>query len=908
MRASRQGTAYRWGIGLLVLAMGFVIAAIPPSPSAAQAEPLSVKFGTVALKSAADLVVDHDAGLVYVSQFETLDIKVIDLATADIVNTFALLGNPVGIELSADGSDLYVALYKEGKVAVVDTTSGVTHTTFDVRSKARSAETWEVLRVGDRLFVASLWRGKDPHLVAINLSTGVSWRVEGTEKVYNEPRLVWDGDSILYAADRAGRLVSLLVNRPGIPVAATSVGDHGKRVAASSAAVLTDNGDVLDPLDHSVVLESRDVGYPARNESGSTFYVASELPDGVTAATWRNRITRYQGPLFDSAPAFVTKCKVPEVVAFETLPGDAGFLILGEDRLCVARPLPGPVGTCGGLAPTLVGSDRDDYIVATSEADVIMGLAGDDKIEGLKGHDVLCGGSGDDTLIGSLGDDQLYGGGGSDVLDGGFGDDVLRGRTGIDTALFAPRNLFLPFSHVEVDLAEGVATGLGEDSLKDIENLVGSEGNDLLYGDAGPNVIDGYSGSNVIRGRGGSDHLIGFIFDDDLAGGGGNDVLEGGRGNDLLSGGYGEDSLLGGHGLDVADFSYSPGKVKVQLRFMRVEGPVDDELDGIEGAIGTKFADFLEGDEGDNSFEGGKGYDRIYGLNGNDVLDGGPGDDWLDGGSHDDRLWGGAGEDTMRGDSGSDLLVGGTEDDDIKGGAGDDDLDGGAGNDQLVGDDGDDLLLGGPGNDLLRGNGNIDLLLGQAGDDTLMGGGMVDAASYELAKGPIVASLDDGRGNGEGRDEYVDIEALVGSHTADTLTGDKKGNILIGLSGADELWGGAGTDDLYGEEDDDVLYGEANNDFLHGGDGVDELNGGSHVDQCVEGEILDSCEYIAGVKGVLFFLDQQRANGYRAVFRERLAEWERSAPERTRPVVGLRNMAAPMLGESLLPASPKGMR
>ena len=42
-----------------------------------------------------------------------------------------------------------------------------------------------------------------------------------------------------------------------------------------------------------------------------------------------------------------------------------------------------------------------------------------------------------------------------------------------------------------------------------IENLTGSDFDDVLLGDAGANTIDGGAGSDVLSGEGGSDVLIG---------------------------------------------------------------------------------------------------------------------------------------------------------------------------------------------------------------------------------------------------------------------------------------------------------------------------------------------------------------------------------------------------------------
>lgn len=91
-----------------------------------------------------------------------------------------------------------------------------------------------------------------------------------------------------------------------------------------------------------------------------------------------------------------------------------------------------PVLLCGGLAPTLVGTEGNDLISGTSGRDVIVGLAGDDRIDGLKGDDVICGGAGRDTLVGWAGNDAIEGGGGDDTLSGGRGLDSLDGGAGTD--------------------------------------------------------------------------------------------------------------------------------------------------------------------------------------------------------------------------------------------------------------------------------------------------------------------------------------------------------------------------------------------------------------------------------------------------------------------------------------------
>ncbi len=64
---------------------------------------------------------------------------------------------------------------------------------------------------------------------------------------------------------------------------------------------------------------------------------------------------------------------------------------------------------------------------------------------------------------------------------------------------------------------------------------------------------------------------------------------------------------------------------------------------GIEGLLGSAFADTLGGDGGANQLDGGDGNDGIDGRGGADILRGGAGDDTLVGGAGADTLDGGDG-------------------------------------------------------------------------------------------------------------------------------------------------------------------------------------------------------------------------------------------------------------------------
>src|SRR5690606_2214160 len=109
---------------------------------------------------------------------------------------------------------------------------------------------------------------------------------------------------------------------------------------------------------------------------------------------------------------------------------------------------------------------------------------------------------------------------GDDLLNGGLGDDTIDGGAGNDTANFAGDIA------VTVDLRIGVAqqTGVGNDTLWNIENLRGSSLGDTLIGNWDANILDGGAGDDLLQGMEGNDVLIGGLGDDRLEGGDGSDT------------------------------------------------------------------------------------------------------------------------------------------------------------------------------------------------------------------------------------------------------------------------------------------------------------------------------------------------------------------------------------------------
>ncbi len=205
-----------------------------------------------------------------------------------------------------------------------------------------------------------------------------------------------------------------------------------------------------------------------------------------------------------------------------------------------------------------------DLIDGLGGNDIIFGLDGDDILLGNAGRDTLYGAGGHDKLDGGKDNDKLYGGAGNDILIGGTGDDYIDGGLDFDTVDYSGAT-----AGIRVNLSntsQQNTGGAGRDTIFNVENITGSNFNDVLTGNAFDNFMLAGTGADTLRGGDGNDTLV-SMFDslgdtldggngnDSLMSGTGNDTLVGGAGNDTLNGNYGQDLLTGGTGADKFQFN-----------------------------------------------------------------------------------------------------------------------------------------------------------------------------------------------------------------------------------------------------------------------------------------------------------------------------------------------------------------
>jgi len=747
---------------------------------------------------------------------------------------------------------------------------------------------------------------------------------DGTDALFSVEALQFS-DQTVTAGGGAGNI------DPSGTYLATAPEDHPHRPADS--ALLADLG--LAPGD--VITITRTGAYKAgvnfNDVNGSMLAVFSDGTSFVAPAVYSH----------------VTSLPQATTQAATDIPQD--FFVMGSGTTMVQIP----VG-----ATTILFSPNDsffsdntdpdgNYGVSIRRVDAATSFSGNDLLFGTVGDDTLLGGAGRDTLVGGAGNDYLDGGviadrieytdlnvltyatspsavrinlsgitgngsgGGGTVSDGfgttdkvanvnfivgsnfddeilgssaaifeeftgGAGNDTIDGGT-IDTVLQANSNRVNyagATGAVSVNFTTGVASGgdQGTDTLQNINHVRGSTFDDTLTGSdsafseqfegiAGNDTIDGKGGIDVVRydsaasavtvdlassiaqdGLGGTDTLLNI---EGIRGSRFGDVLTGGNpangtgtidGFEFFTGNAGNDTIDGGGGYDRADYTTSTSGVTVTLGGTGTGSAQDglggtDTLISIEAVRGSDFGDVLTGSDSGT-------FESFEGREGNDTIDGQGGTDRADYNFNPSGVNVNLATGTARDGWGDTDTLSNIEN--VRGSAFDD---------TVVGDGGDNRLEGGAGNDTIEGGAGNDYFVGGAGTDTLT---YANSASGVTVTKPQDAATTGSANDGFGGVDTIEqgaADILIGSAFDDVLTGSPvHTSALPDVFGGDEIHGGAGNDLVIGLGGVDLLHGDAGNDTLLGGAGDDELYGGAGDDSLDGGDGFDIAFYDGATSAV----------------------------------------------------------
>ena len=139
-----------------------------------------------------------------------------------------------------------------------------------------------------------------------------------------------------------------------------------------------------------------------------------------------------------------------------------------------------------------------DDLIGSGFADTLTGSDKSNSLHGGLGNDIINGGDGQDGLHGEGGADKLFGDKAGDQLDGGAGADTLDGGDGDDTADYSSAAAKVTVNLSKTSLNTGDAKG---DVYISIEQIEGSQFNDILIGSDGKDNLYGWNGNDIDRRR-----------------------------------------------------------------------------------------------------------------------------------------------------------------------------------------------------------------------------------------------------------------------------------------------------------------------------------------------------------------------------------------------------------------------
>jgi VCBS repeat-containing protein len=298
--------------------------------------------------------------------------------------------------------------------------------------------------------------------------------------------------------------------------------------------------------------------------------------------------------------------------------------------------------------------------------------------------------------------------------------------------------------------------------------------------------------------------VVGTASNDVLSGTAGDDIIQGLAGNDRLTGGAGNDLLDGGTGFDRAVYSDATGPISITLASGTVTAPGDgtDTLVGIEGIVGTNFADtfIATGFAGVTGNPGTPvGFNDFEGLGGNDAITGAVNSQ----GGILTRIsyasaTAGVTVDLQAGTATGDASVGSDTFTNVN---------------NVIGSGLADTLNGSN-----NPNGSVEVFDGRAGNDTFNGRGGFDRADYNndsATTSGITVNMAGGTVTGDstiGTDTLRSIEAVRGTNFADTYvaTNFGAGSTNAGSLGTfNEFTGGGGSDSITGNGNTRINFSNA---------------------------------------------------------------------------------------------------
>lgn len=333
---------------LFIFCINLLTLAIPGLTHAANLD-LELELGGIGH----EMVHDPVRGQIYVTIPSLNEVVYISTQTYSIIDRVVVGSQPRGIDISHDGSTLFVALNGAGAVAVVDIdTRQVSE--IVVGTELGDSRAWDVVEAqSGRLFVtANPGSSGFAYVVQVLLNQGnAASRVASNRiiraapvlEVSEDEQFLYVGEGFspnsLYKLDLGDSTAPIILEDQHGSVSGTnqlSLRPDGTRIHTGSGQVLRTGSFIQAGLTPSGIAGYGDVA--------GIFYVA--LYNSFTSNALTTVVKSYDQETYVEADSWTLQCPTQSFSNFSDfiiLPQDAGFLILNQDTLC------GLVGDSGGL-------------------------------------------------------------------------------------------------------------------------------------------------------------------------------------------------------------------------------------------------------------------------------------------------------------------------------------------------------------------------------------------------------------------------------------------------------------------------------------------------------------------------------------------------------------------------------
>ncbi len=318
----------------------------------------------------ADMEVDAARQRLYISVPSLNQVVVISTETYEIIERVTVGTEPRGIDISIDGSLLFVALGGSSSVVFLDLET-FNFSQVEIGTELGSPHTWDVIEGRPRRVFVSPDRssGGVAYIVMIDRdANNAAIRVADGRYYWNRPIFASSPDrAAVYVGEWRFHPNSLYkLDISDDPVSGTTVGpvirenDHGS-VSGTHELAVSPDGNIIHTAsgqalrtDSFIQVGKVGAGVPRISDDGSLVYVA-QAPDTISV---------YETTTYALVGSVTTPCSMDSIHAFDILPNGADYVIQADDIVCT-----GPLDVIEPPADGIFAKDSLGGLGADMEVD-----------------------------------------------------------------------------------------------------------------------------------------------------------------------------------------------------------------------------------------------------------------------------------------------------------------------------------------------------------------------------------------------------------------------------------------------------------------------------------------------------------------------------------------------------------